>query len=116
MATESVYHPLVAARHSAVTDLQQRLAFRLLLLCLVPLAIIAVLGVYAYRLSARVQEIEVLERVSYVDRIYREPTTCRGQSPSTAHCPAGTPATPASSSDWARSITRMVRTTAPWSF
>ena len=62
----------IAARHSAVNHLQQRLAFRLLLLCLVPLAIIAVLGVYAYRLSGRVQEIEVLERVSYVDRIYRE--------------------------------------------
>jgi tetratricopeptide (TPR) repeat protein len=62
----------IAARHSAITHLQQRLAFRLLLLCLVPLAIIAVLGVYAYRLSGRVQEIEVLERVSYVDRIYRE--------------------------------------------
>ena len=73
MATRTVSSARsVAARHSAVAQLQQRLAFRLLLLCLVPLAIIAVLGVYAYRLSGRVQEIEVLERVSYVDRIYRE--------------------------------------------
>jgi len=62
----------IAARHSAVTHLQERLAARLLLLCLVPLAIIAVLGMYAYRLSGRVQEIETLERVSYVDRSYRE--------------------------------------------
>jgi Flp pilus assembly protein TadD len=61
-----------SARHAAVIRLQERLAFRLLLLCVVPVAIIAVLGVYAYRLSARVKDVEVLERVSYVDRIYRE--------------------------------------------
>jgi tetratricopeptide (TPR) repeat protein len=57
---------------SDVARLQERLAFRLLLVFLVPLVVIALLGVYAYRLSARVQEVEVLERVSYVDRVYRD--------------------------------------------
>jgi tetratricopeptide (TPR) repeat protein len=61
-----------APRRSDVADLQQRLAFRLLLVSLVPFAIIAVLGVYAYRLSSRLAEVEVLERVSYVDRVYRD--------------------------------------------
>jgi tetratricopeptide (TPR) repeat protein len=59
-----------AARRSHVIRLQERLAFRLLLVFLAPIAVIAVLGVYAYRLSARLGEIEVLERMSYVDRIY----------------------------------------------
>jgi tetratricopeptide (TPR) repeat protein len=62
----------VAARRSDVARLQERLAFRLLLVFLVPLLVIAVLGAYAYRLSARVQEVEVLERVAYVDRVYRD--------------------------------------------
>ncbi len=57
---------------SDVTRLQQRLAFRLLLVFLVPVAVIAVPGVYAYRLSARVREVEVLERVSYVDKIFTD--------------------------------------------
>jgi len=59
-------------RRSDVVGLQERLAFRLLLVFLVPLTVILVLGVYAYRLSARVREVEVLERVSYVDRIYTD--------------------------------------------
>src|SRR5262249_16895749 len=57
---------------SDVTGLQERLAFRLLLVFLVPVAVIIVLGVYAYRLSARVDEVEVLERVSYIDRIFAD--------------------------------------------
>jgi tetratricopeptide (TPR) repeat protein len=61
-----------ATRRSDVTRVQERLAFRLLLVFFLPVAVVAVLGVYAYRLSGRVQEIEVLERVSYVDRIYRD--------------------------------------------
>jgi tetratricopeptide (TPR) repeat protein len=61
-----------AARRSDVARLQERLASRLLLVFLVPCLIIAVLGVFAYRLSARVQEVEVLERVSYVDRVFRD--------------------------------------------
>jgi tetratricopeptide (TPR) repeat protein len=60
------------ARRTDVTRLQERLAFRLLLVFALPAVVIAVLGVYAYQLSARVAEVEVLERVSYVDRIYRE--------------------------------------------
>ena len=71
MRTTSSARPRVA-RRSDVARIQERLAFRLLLVFVVPLLVIAVLGVYAYQLSARVQEIEVLERVSYVDRIYRE--------------------------------------------
>ena len=61
-----------ASSSSEVARLQERLAFRLLLVFLVPLLVIALLGVYAYRLSARVQEVEILERVSYVDRVYRD--------------------------------------------
>jgi tetratricopeptide (TPR) repeat protein len=57
---------------SDVTRLQERLAFRLLLVFLVPVAVIVVLGAYAYRLSARVREVEVLERVSYIDRIFAD--------------------------------------------
>lgn len=59
-------------RRSDVARLQERLAFRLLLVFIVPLVVIGVLGMYAYRLSARVREVEVLERVSYVDRIYAD--------------------------------------------
>src|SRR5215470_12210210 len=57
---------------SAVVQLQKRLAFRLLLVFLLPLAIIVALGAYGYRLSARLQDLEVLERVSYVDRVYAD--------------------------------------------
>ena len=59
-------------RRSDVIRLQERLAFRLLLVFVIPLTVIVVLGVYAYRLSARLREVEVLERVSYVDRIYTD--------------------------------------------
>jgi tetratricopeptide (TPR) repeat protein len=61
-----------APRRLDVAALQQRLAFRLLLVSLVPLAVIAVLALYAYRLSSRLAEVEVLERVSFVDRVYRD--------------------------------------------
>jgi tetratricopeptide (TPR) repeat protein len=60
------------ARRSDVARLQERLASRLLLVFLVPCLIIAVLGIFAYRLSARVQEVEILERVSYVDRVFHD--------------------------------------------
>lgn len=60
------------ARRSDVAHLQERLAFRLLLVFLLPCLVIAVLGVFAYRLSGRVREVEVLERVLYVDRVYRD--------------------------------------------
>jgi tetratricopeptide (TPR) repeat protein len=58
------------SRHSEIVRLQERLAFRLLLVFTVPLVVIVMLGIYAYRLSSRLQEVEVLEHVSYVDRIY----------------------------------------------
>src|SRR5262249_49949028 len=61
-----------AARRSDVAHLQERLASRLLLVFLVPCLVIAILGAFAYRLSARMREVEVLERVSYVDRVYRD--------------------------------------------
>jgi Flp pilus assembly protein TadD len=61
-----------AARRADVARLQERLAFRLLLVFLLPGLVIAVLGAFAYRLSGRVREVEVLERVSYVDRVYRD--------------------------------------------
>ena len=61
-----------APRRSDVAYLQKRLAFRMLLVSLVPLAVIAVLGVYAYRLTARLVEVEVLERSSYIDRVYKD--------------------------------------------
>lgn len=59
-----------APRRSDVAYLQKRLASRMLLVCLVPLAVIAVLGGYAYRLSARVAEVEILQRSSEIDRVY----------------------------------------------
>jgi tetratricopeptide (TPR) repeat protein len=71
MRTTSSARPS-AARRSDVAHLQERLASRLLLVFLVPCFIIVLLGVFAYRLSARVGEVEVLERVSYVDRVFRD--------------------------------------------
>lgn len=69
MRTASSAHS-TAPRRSDVAHLQKRLVFRLLLVSLVPLAVIAVLGVYAYRLSGRVAGVEVVQRMSWIDRTY----------------------------------------------
>ena len=72
MRTRAASSRSAVTRDSTVVRLQERLAFRLLLVFLLPLGIIVALGVYAYRLSARLQDVEVLERVSHVDRIYAD--------------------------------------------
>ena len=72
MRTRAMSPRSSVTRNSTVVRLQERLAFRLLLVFLLPLGIIVALGVYAYRLSARLQDVEVLERVSHVDRIYSD--------------------------------------------
>jgi tetratricopeptide (TPR) repeat protein len=59
-----------ASTQEQVAGVQKKLAFRLLLVFSVPLVIILLLGVYAFRLSSRVKEVEALERVNVVERVY----------------------------------------------
>lgn len=59
-----------ASTHEQVARVQKKLAFRLLLVFSVPLVIILILGAYAFRLSSRLKEVEALERVNLVERVY----------------------------------------------
>ena len=52
-------------------SLQNKLATRLLLAFLVPLVAIVVLGVYAYQISSRIEELERLERVTRTETYLR---------------------------------------------
>jgi tetratricopeptide (TPR) repeat protein len=60
------------AQQNDVAWVQKKLAFRLLLVFSIPLVIILVLGLYAYRISARLKEVEALERLNLVERVYKE--------------------------------------------
>jgi len=60
------------AQQNDVAWVQNKLAFRLLLVFSIPLVIILVLGFYAYRISARLKEVEALERLNLVERVYKE--------------------------------------------
>ena len=59
-----------ASTQEDIAGIQKKLAFRLLLVFSVPLVIILILGAYAFRLSSRVKEVEALERVNLVERVY----------------------------------------------
>jgi len=52
--------------------LQVQLARRLFLVFVLPLLVIVVVAGYAYQLSARLKEVEALERVNFIERFYRD--------------------------------------------
>jgi tetratricopeptide (TPR) repeat protein len=59
-----------AADDVEVARLQKQLAYRLLLVFLIPFGVLVVSGVYSWRLSARLSEVELLERMSNVERLW----------------------------------------------
>jgi tetratricopeptide (TPR) repeat protein len=59
----------VGAEADHIVRLQTILARRVLLIFALPLLVIMVLGVYAYRLSGRVQALEALQHITFIERI-----------------------------------------------
>jgi hypothetical protein len=55
-----------------IARLQTRLASRMLLVFAVPFMVIVVLAMYAYTLSSRLNELEALERIGFIERWYQD--------------------------------------------
>jgi tetratricopeptide (TPR) repeat protein len=59
----------VRQANDEIAQLQTTLATRFLLIFVIPLLVIVVLGGYAYRLSGRVQTLEALQQITFIERI-----------------------------------------------
>jgi tetratricopeptide (TPR) repeat protein len=69
MATEAITAERAHTPSVELISVQKSIASRLLLLFLLPLLAISLLGLYAYRISGRIKEVEVVAKLVNVERL-----------------------------------------------